>query len=97
MFNPRKPKYTFFKVREATELLPYIMQCLDGISRSKAKAILVGGGVRVDKKNVSQHDFLLQPGMLVLQHSYALKGSKAVRLIENGANETQRYATNTQL
>ena len=65
MFNPRKPKYTFFKVREATELLPYIMQCLDGISRSKAKAILVGGGVRVDKKNVSQHDFLLQPGMLV--------------------------------
>lgn len=65
MFNPRKPQYTFFKVREASELLPYIMQCLDGISRSKAKAILVGGGVRVDKKNVSQHDFLLQPGMLV--------------------------------
>lgn len=65
MFNPRKPKYTLFKVREATELLPYIMQCLDGISRSKAKAILVGGGVRVDRKNVSQHDFQLQPGMVV--------------------------------
>ena len=65
MFNPRKPKYTFFKVREASELLPYIMQCLDGISRSKAKAILAGGGVRVDKKNVSQHDFMLQPGMMV--------------------------------
>lgn len=64
MFNPRKPKYTFFKVREASELLPYIMQ-LDGISRSKAKAILAGGGVRVDKKNVSQHDFMLQPGMMV--------------------------------
>ncbi len=65
MFNPRKPQYTFFKVREASELLPYIMQCLDGISRSKAKAILAGGGVRVDKKNVSQHDFMLQPGMMV--------------------------------
>ena len=65
MFNPRKPKYTFFKVREAMELLPYVMQCLDGISRSKAKAILAGGGVRVDKTNVSQHDFLLQPGMMV--------------------------------
>lgn len=65
MFNPRKPKYTFFKVREASELLPYVMQCLDGISRSKAKAILAGGGVRVDKKNVSQHDFMLQPGMMV--------------------------------
>ena len=65
MFNPRKPQYTFFKVREASELLPYIMQCLDGISRSKAKAIFAGGGVRVDKKNVSQHDFMLQPGMMV--------------------------------
>ena len=62
MFNPRKPKIYFLQSdAEATELLPYIMQCLDGISRSKAKAILVGGGVRVDKKNVSQHDFLLQP------------------------------------
>lgn len=65
MFNPRKPKYTLFKVREGMELLPYIMQCLDGISRSKAKAILSGGGVRVDKKNVSQHDFILRPGMVV--------------------------------
>ena len=41
------------------------MQCLDGISRSKAKAILSGGGVRVDNKNVSQHDFELRPGMVV--------------------------------
>lgn len=41
------------------------MQCLDGISRSKAKAILAGGGVRVNQKNVSQHDFELRPGMVV--------------------------------
>ena len=36
-------------------------------------------------------------GVLDLQHSYMLKGAKAVHLIENGANETQKYATNTQL
>lgn len=36
-------------------------------------------------------------GVLVLQHSYMLKGAKAGHLIENGANETQKYATNTQL
>lgn len=65
MRNPRKPQYTIFKVKEETTLLPYIMQCLDGISRSKAKAILTGGGIRVDRKNVSQHDFLLCPGMIV--------------------------------
>lgn len=65
MFNPRKPQYTLFKVKEPSELLPFIMKCLDGISRSKAKAILSGGGIRVDRKNVSQHDFALQPGMLV--------------------------------
>lgn len=65
MHNPQTPRYTSFQVREAAELLPFVMKALDGISRSKAKAILTGGGVRVDRKNVSQHDFQLQPGMSV--------------------------------
>ncbi len=65
MYNPRKPQYTLFMVREATELLPFVMKALDGISRSKAKAILSGGGVRVDRRNVSQHDFPLTVGMKV--------------------------------
>jgi len=65
MYNPRKPQYTLFTVREATELLPFVMKALDGISRSKAKAILSGGGVRVDRRNVSQHDFPLTVGMKV--------------------------------
>lgn len=65
MRNYRKPQYTLFTVKEETTLLPYIMRCLDGISRSKAKAILSGNGIRVNRKNVSQHDYPLQPGMLV--------------------------------
>ncbi len=65
MYNPRKPQFTVFKVKQDGTLLPFVMQCLDGISRSKAKAILAGGGVRVNQKNVSQHDFELRPGMVV--------------------------------
>ena len=50
MYNPRKPQFTVFKVKQDGTLLPFVMQCLDGISRSKAKAILAGGGVRVNQK-----------------------------------------------
>lgn len=65
MNHPGKSQYIVFKVRQASELLPFVMQCLDGISRSKAKAILTGGGVRIDHKNISRHDVVLQPGMIV--------------------------------
>lgn len=65
MHNPRKPKYTTFIVNEPMELLPFVMKKLDGISRSKAKAILAGGGVRVNRKNVTQHNLLLQKGQQV--------------------------------
>lgn len=65
MNHPGKSQYIVFKVRQASELLPFVMQCLDGISRSKAKAILTGGGVRIDRKNISRHDVVLQPGMIV--------------------------------
>ena len=65
MYNPNAPQYTVFKVKEPSELLPFIIRCLNGISRSKAKAILSGSGIRVDRKIVTQHDFLLEPGMTV--------------------------------
>lgn len=60
-----KPQYTVFKVRQECGLLDFIEHCLDGISHSKAKAILSGGGVRVDRKNVTQYDYPLRPGMTV--------------------------------
>lgn len=59
------PRFTTFKVAESKGLLEYIMQKLDGISRTKAKAILSGNGVRVDGRLESHFDFQLKPGMTV--------------------------------
>lgn len=65
MYNPHEKKFTQFTVKTPCELLPFIQQCLDGISRNKAKAILQGGGIKVDRHIVTQHDFALEPGMTV--------------------------------
>lgn len=46
-------------------LLEFVMKKLDGISRSKAKAILTGGGVLVDKVTQTRHDFIVHPDSLV--------------------------------
>lgn len=79
-----KSQYTIFRVKEPALLLDFIMTSLDGISRSKAKAILQGGGIRVGHKNVTQHDYPLQPGMMV-EISKRKKGvqlqSKFVKLV----------------
>ena len=84
MHNPQKPQYTVFRVKEEGQLLDFIMKSLDGISRSKAKAILQGGGVRVERKNVTQYDYPLRPGMTV-EISKQKKGvqlvSKFVKLV----------------
>ncbi len=61
----RKPQTTAFTVREETTLLPFILHALDGISRSRAKAILTGGGVRVDNAAVTRFDHPLHPGQRV--------------------------------
>lgn len=58
-------KTTSFIVRTDTQLLPFIMKALDGISRTRAKSILTGGGVTVDGKTQVRHDFGLTPGMRV--------------------------------
>lgn len=60
-----KAQYTAFRVKEECQLLDFILQSLSGISRSKAKAILQGGGIRVERKNVTQFDYPLRPGMTV--------------------------------
>lgn len=65
MRNPSTLRFTAFTVKQPTTLLTFIEQALDGISHSRAKAILAGGGVRVDRKNVKQFDLPLNPGMLV--------------------------------
>lgn len=66
MKNPQdKSQYTVFKVKEEAKLLDFVMKSLDGISHSKAKAILQGGGICVEHKIVTQYDFVLKPGMMV--------------------------------
>ena len=58
-------QFTRFNVKEKCELLAFVQKVLDGISRNRAKAILTGGGVRVDRKIVKQHDLLLSPNSIV--------------------------------
>ena len=43
-------QYTRFLAHEEMPLLDFVMKKLDGISKSKAKAILAGGGVLVNKQ-----------------------------------------------
>lgn len=65
MRNSSANRYTGFTVKEPTQLLDFIEHALSGISRNRAKAILTGGGVRVDHKNVKQFDLELKPGQKV--------------------------------
>ena len=58
-------QFTRFTVKDTCNLLTFIQKALDGISRNRAKAILTGGGIRVNKKIVKQHDLQLQPGTIV--------------------------------
>ena len=86
--NSSALRYTTFRVKEATPLLAFIQHVLDGISHSRAKAILSGGGVRVDRKNVRQFDLMLQPGQVVEVSKRKPKGelkSKYVKIVYEDA------------
>lgn len=65
MQRNRKEQFTIFKVKEATTLLPFVMKAFDGISRNRAKSILAGGGVRVNRNVVKQFDCELMPSDVV--------------------------------
>ena len=58
-------KYIEFTVNKPMLLLDFIMESMNGISRNKAKDILTGHGITVDKKSVSQYNYELRPGMVV--------------------------------
>ena len=57
----KKSGYLTFRVTKASELLPFIMTALDGISRTRAKAILSGGGILVNHTITKQFDYRLKP------------------------------------
>lgn len=58
-------KYNEYTVNEQIPLMEFILKQMHGISRNKAKDILSGHGVSVDRKAVTQFDYALQPGMTV--------------------------------
>ncbi len=58
-------KYSEHIVHEETSLLEFIIQALDGISRNKAKDILAGHGVTVDRRNTTRYDEPLHAGQVV--------------------------------
>lgn len=88
MYNKKLSRSTAFVVKEASELLPFVMKSLDGISRNKAKAILTSGGVSVNKKIQRQHDLHLRPGdqIEISKHKPGMQlESKFVRLVYEDA------------
>lgn len=77
-------QYTTYHVKQPMQLLQFIEHVLNGVSRSRAKAILSGGGVRVDRKNTRQFDLELRPGQVVEVSKRKPKGelqSKFVKIV----------------
>ncbi|MCR5819664.1 MAG: RluA family pseudouridine synthase [Bacteroidaceae bacterium] len=58
-------KYIELNVEEQTTLLDFILSAMKGVSRNKAKDILAGNGVMVNRKATTRHDEPLKPGDIV--------------------------------
>ena len=59
-----RTKYREYEVRGEAQLLDFLMS--EGYSRNRAKDILRGHGVMVDRQLVTRHDHVLRPGQRVL-------------------------------
>ena len=59
-------KYIQLPVKEAMPLMEFLMKEMNGISRNRVKDLLQGHGITVDRKLVTQFDFMLSPGQTVL-------------------------------
>ena len=60
-----RTKYSEHTVREETTLLEFLLKEMDGISRNRAKDILSGHGVTVDRQQTTRYDLPLHPGQVV--------------------------------
>ncbi|NDV59786.1 RluA family pseudouridine synthase [Bacteroides sp. 519] len=60
-----KAKFTVYTVKEAGELLDFLIKVKEGISRNSAKSLLAHRQVYVDNVITSQYNFALKPGMKV--------------------------------
>ena len=64
------------EVKQPDKLLNFVMNCLDGISRNKAKSILAHGGVTVDGHMQTHVDFPLDEGVVVRISRHARPSSE---------------------
>ena len=64
MQNNTQKQYSYYVVKEPSELLVWLMENLHD-SRTKIKATLSGKGIKVNGKIVSQFDYPLVPGMKI--------------------------------
>lgn len=64
MQNNTQKQYSYYVVKEASELLAWLMENLHD-SRTKIKATLSGKGIKVNGKIVTQFDYPLVPGMKI--------------------------------
>ena len=58
-------KYIELPVREPQELMAFMMKQMSGISRNRAKDLLSGHAVTVDRKLVTQYNYMLSVGEVV--------------------------------
>lgn len=58
-------KYITLPVKDAMPLMEFLLKEMNGISRNRVKNLLQGHGITVDRKLVTQYDFMLQPGQTV--------------------------------
>jgi pseudouridine synthase, rluA family len=64
MQNNTQKQYSYYVVKEPSELLAWLMENLHD-SRTKIKATLSGKGIKVNGKIVTQFDYPLVPGMKI--------------------------------
>ena len=63
------------EVKQPAKLLDFVMHCLDGISRNKAKSILAHGGVTVDDRVQTHVEYPLDEGSIVKIRRHARPSS----------------------
>ena len=66
IYNEKQGEYDHYRVNLEQQLLPFLLENIKGSSRTKIKATLKGGGIRVNRTTVTQFDYLLEPGMDVM-------------------------------
>ena len=59
-------KYITLHATAPMPLMEFLMKEMSGISRNKVKDLLQGHGIMVDRKLVTQYNFMLSPGQTVL-------------------------------